>query len=150
MPYEVQKIWDRHHQMKRLAILGLSYRQIANACGVTEVTVRNVLSSPLMKQQLELMQAAADAETIDVNAKIKKMAEKAVTYLDELLSNEDAPTSLRAKIAMDTLDRAGFPKHTSISGQVFHAHLTKEDIDRLKSETVEQVDVIEGECKLIA
>ena len=149
MAYEIQKVWDRHHNMKRLAVLGLSYRQIARACGVSEATVANVLSSPVMKQQLSLMQSAADSEALDVNAKLQKMAEKAVDLLDKALSDEEAPLGLRAKIAMDALDRTGHPKHTAISGAIVHAHLTKDDIDKIKNEAIERLEDIEGDCKLL-
>jgi hypothetical protein len=149
MAYEIQKVWDRHHNMKRLAILGLSNRQIARACGVSEVTVNNVLSSPLMRQQLELMQAAADVETLDVNAKLQRMAEKAVDLLDKAMSDEQAPLGLRAKIAMDALDRSGHPKHTAISGSIVHAHLTKDDIDAIKEEAIKRLDCIDAEYKTL-
>lgn len=152
MSYEIQKIWDRHHKMKRLALLGMSFREIAIECDVTPQTVQNVMSSPLMKKQLELMQAAADTDAIDTYEKIQEMTKKSIKYLEEMMDDIDTPKSLRAKIAMDNLDRAGYPKQTAITGKFVHAHLTAEDINAIKQEAIERGSsvVLNGEFKEVS
>src|SRR5574343_475754 len=47
--YQIQHLWERHHQIKRLAIMGLTHKEIAKELEITPVTVSNVLNSDLMQ-----------------------------------------------------------------------------------------------------
>jgi hypothetical protein len=60
------------------------------------------------------------------------MAAQAAELLQELMNNDEVPISLRAKIAMDNLDRTGYARQVNVSGNLTHTHLSAQDIEDLK------------------
>lgn len=130
--YQIQHLWERHHQIKRLALMGLSHKEIADHVGVTPVTVSNVLNSDIMKNELAKMRSDLDDATIDIMSHIYRGAATGVLLLNDVLEDPEAPISLKAKVAQDMLSRAGFSP--VVKGQIEHRHLTDEDIEQLKLE----------------
>lgn len=154
--YQVKQIWDTHHEILRLLLLGWKSVDIAQHLGMDPVTISIVKNSSVVKQQLRIMQDARDMETIDVAKQIRDLAPRAVEYLEEVLENPDEATRNRLSAAMDLLDRGGYESPKKF--EVAHAFLTKEDIDEIKRRAEESKmiahsvqnpnrdGVIEGEC----
>ena len=78
--YEISHLWENHHKMKRLALTGMSYKDIAVECGVTRETVTLVMNSAIMRRELEVLRTVLDANAIDVGVKLKELNVKAVSY----------------------------------------------------------------------
>lgn len=130
--YQIQHLWERHHQIKRLALMGLRHNEIASAVGVTPVTVSNILNSDLMKAEMLKLRGDLDEVTVNIMAEINRGAARGVMILNDILDTEEAPISLKAKVAQDLLSRAG---HSPVmKAQVEHRHFTDEEIERLKCE----------------
>lgn len=129
-PYQIEQMWEIHHEICRLALLGMHQVDIATHLGIHPVTVSYVLRSPIVKRQLEQLKAVRDLEAIDVSVEIKNLAPKAVRVMDELLDS-DLP-NLKFKAAADILDRAGHAAIKTLRTENIHAHFTSEEIADIK------------------
>jgi multidrug efflux pump subunit AcrB len=129
---QIKHLWEKHHKMLRLTLIGWDQRDIATELGCTVATVRNCVNSALGKRILQEMQAAVDSKTVDVAAKLQEMSRAAAEKLSELMEDPDTPKSLQARIAMDNLDRTGHARQINVKGNFMHGVLTAEDIERLK------------------
>jgi len=133
--YNIQQVWQHHHEIMRLKLLGLKNKRIAEIVGMTPVMVSNIINSPVARIRLDEMQSARDLDTVDVAKKIQTLQVKAVDYLEDVLEDDTAMTSTRVKVAQDLLDRGG---HGAVRRQeILSAHLTSEDIDRIKQRAME-------------
>ena len=130
--YQIQNLWDIHHEIIRLAVLGMKHVDIARDLGITAVTVSTCLNSEVGRRQLALMRGARDADTVDLSIEIRKRAPQAFKLLQEYMENEDFDPKQRIAIAMDTMDRAGFGAPKIIEGRMIHAHLTADEIETIK------------------
>jgi predicted transcriptional regulator len=128
--YQIEQLWDVHHEVVRLALIGMKQVDIASHLGVSPVMVSYTLRSPIVRDQLNNMHSARDIDAIDISKEIKALAPVAVKVLEELLEH-DLP-NIKLKAAQDVLDRAGFAAVKTIQTANIHAHLTKEDIDDIK------------------
>lgn len=131
--YQIQALWDLHHEILRFALLGWKHIEIAKELGVTGATVSNCLNSEIGRRHLELMRNARDAESIDLATEIRNYAPKAFKLLTELMDNDTTATKERIAIAMDNLNRAGYMPPKVIEGHFVHAHLSRQEIDEIKS-----------------
>lgn len=125
--YQVQNIWNVHHRVMQLALLGFKQTDIARMLSVSEVMVSYTLNSELVKKQLTIMRGAADAEVLDLAIEIRKIAPRALERMKELMENSSDNIALSA--AKDILDRAGYgaTKRLDISH-----HITEDDIREIK------------------
>lgn len=131
--WEVSDVWDVHHQIIRRVFLGQKNKEIARALNITPEQVSSVRNSPIVQDQLKELHAQADKNAVDVKARIKGLAEKAITVMEGLLDNEATSDSVKYNAAKDILDRSGNqapPQQTN----VLHAHLTGDDLERLKAQ----------------
>lgn len=132
--WQVSKVWDRHHQIKRLVFLGLTNKEIAERLNCHPQTVSLVRNSTVVKDQLALMHAQADAKSVDIATEIAEFTPIALNLLKQVVEGEgigkDATIALRAREANNFLDRAGFVKKTKI--EAVTAHLTKDEIEEIK------------------
>lgn len=127
--YAIETMWNVHHEIVRLAVMGFKQVDIANQLNISEVTVSYTLNSPIVKRKLDCMHAARDLQAIDVAKQIQALAPKAIEAMEVLLESDVASVKLRA--AVDILDRAGHgavKKEMSLVG-----HLGKEDIEEIKA-----------------
>lgn len=136
--YQVQHLWERHHKMLRLTLLGWLPRDIATEVGCTVNTVTNCVNSALGKRILSEMQAVVDERTVDVATKLQEMSIKAAAKLEELLEDEDTPRSLQARIAMDNLDRTGHARQINVKGQFLHGVVTPDMLEQIKRDAYSQ------------
>ena len=131
--YAVQKIQQTHHEMIRLAALGLHQRDIAQITGRTPQNVHDVLSSPIVQRRLEMLQAQADGATIDVMEALQEDAVRSLELLQEVRDAPDAPIKLRVQVACDLLSRAGYGRVQKVQAAVAHGFLTSEKIEEIKA-----------------
>jgi predicted transcriptional regulator len=135
--YQIQHLWEQHHRMLRLALLGLSYKDIATELGVTPQTVSNTINSSMGQKLLQEMRGAANKEAVDTASRLKEMNAKALEVLTEILEDADKPIALRAKVAMDNLSRTGFAPQINVKGTFEHRHFGPEEIEKIKLFAIE-------------
>ena len=143
--YQIQKLWDIHHEIIRLLLLGWTHKAIADTLGVTSVTVSYTANSELVKRQLEVMRGARDAEALDLSVEIKRFAPEAFETLQVIMRDANTHEKHKIAIAMDALDRAGYAPPKVIEGRFMHAHFTAEEIEEMKKRSKESGQVVEGE-----
>jgi len=132
--FQVQEMWDVHHEIARLASLGLKKTEIAKALSITAATVSYTINSPVVKDRIAILRGSRDAKTVDLAKRIQNFAPIALDLLEDVIkgngAGKNAPIGLRSKEANNWLDRAGFGAVKKVQAQV--AHLTAEDIEEIK------------------
>jgi DNA-binding CsgD family transcriptional regulator len=138
--FEVQEMHELHHEIVRRLLLGQKSSQIAEDLSCSAATVSYVKNSRIVKEKLNLMQGARDAEVIDLSKRIREKAPVALDLLVDIIEGkgeaEGASIHLRAKEANNLLSRAGYPL-TSRSEQLV-AHFTPQEIEDLKKQAYER------------
>jgi len=140
--WQVTEIQNRHHQIKDLLFLGYSNEEICATLNCSPHLVSTVKNSPIIKDQLALMHAAAEGEIIDINKQIKNLVPKVLLGLSEIinsgsLDNEPVSQRLRVKEFNNLLDRYMGKPTQNIKTQNINLHFTKEELDEMKMRAVE-------------
>jgi len=133
--YVIQTMWDTHREILRLAVTGMQGVDIADTLGITAAMVSYTLNSPIAKREIELLRAARDLDAVDVAKRIQEVAPIALKVLEDLLI--DGMEGTRFKTATDILDRAGHAAVRTLRTESVSMHLTREDIDDIKSRAKE-------------
>lgn len=128
--YQIGQMWDIHHEICRLAVIGMKSIDIAGHLNVTPAMVSYVLNSDIVKRQLSHLHAVRDLDSIDVAKEIQELTPRAIKKLDTLLDCGD--TKIESKVAMDILDRAGYAAVKTLRTSNIHAHFTKDELDDIK------------------
>jgi DNA-binding CsgD family transcriptional regulator len=130
--YEIKQLWQRQHEIIRMALIGMDNKDIARALGITKESVSMTLNSQIVKEKLSLMRAVRDAETIDVAQEITKLYRPALQVYEDILAGEQISMNLKKQVADTVLmDIGGHKAPTKIQGNFAHAHLSREDIAEL-------------------
>jgi len=136
--FEVSKLWDTHHEIIRRLLLGQKSSEIAADLDVSRAMVSYVKNSKIVKEKLELMRGARDAETVDLAKEIRERAPVALKLLSKVIEGEiDAPITTRAREANNWLDRAGYGAVKTVQAQHVHAHFSTDEIEAIKRRAVE-------------
>ena len=128
--YQVEQMWDVHHEITRMALMGMKHVEIAETLGINPVTVSYTLRSPIVMRQLEQMRAVRDLGAVDIAKEIAALAPKAVRVLGELLDSD--VQNIRKSSADSILDRAGHAAVQRIKQDVTVTHFTPREIDDIK------------------
>jgi hypothetical protein len=133
--FEVQTLWNSHHEIVRLALLGMKSSDIARHLKVSEAMVSYTLNSEIVKEKLALMRGARDAKTIDIARDILELAPMAVKIYEKLLQegNNGPPTALHKATADRVIDCAGFGPVQKIDARHLHGHFSLEELEALKT-----------------
>jgi len=139
--FEVDHMWEVHHEIVRRRLLGQKVVNIARDLGVSETMVSYTLNSPVVRDKLDVMKGARDAETLDLAKRIRENAPKSLKLLEEIIEGEVDGTTvgvgLRAREANTMLARAGYGPITNVKGAIAHAHFSGEDIKEIKKRAIE-------------
>jgi len=128
--WEVSDMWDVHHQVKRRIFLGHKNTDIAIALKITKEQVSSIRNSPVVQEQLKLMQNKADDEVISIKEEVSKLAPRAVEVLETILNDVNCPANVRLSAAKDTLDRSGNAAPQQVNH--LHGHFTADDLAQIK------------------
>ena len=128
--YHIEQMWEIHHEICRLNLIGMRPVDIARHLGVSPVMVSYTLRSPIVQQQMKNMSAARDVDAVDVAAEIKALAPHAVEILKELL--DDPLPNIKLKAVQDVLDRAGHAAVRTIKTENTHTFFTPQEIAEIK------------------
>ena len=151
--YQIQHMWDKHHEIKRLTLLGMKAVDVAKHLGCTQENICAITGSELFKREMQVVRAARDCASIDVARAIQSVGPKCLGLLTAVLTNdvealgETIPVSLRAHVAQDLLDRHGkTAKVKHIDGDIRLTHEVGESvIDRIK----ERARAIQAEFEVV-
>lgn len=132
--FEVQKIWNITHEIMRLHVLGLKNVEIADRLGITAATVSNAVNSSLVKRQVAIMQAARDANTVDIAKRVAELAPKALQVMEDILDSDVETGAVRLRAATEILNRNidTAPVRRTESHNVYDHYLRGKHIDEVK------------------
>jgi DNA-binding CsgD family transcriptional regulator len=133
--HDISKLWQRSHEILRLAFLGYKHKEIALQLGISPITVTNTVNSSLGKDKLNLMRGAKDAETIDVALKVQELLPKAMQVYEDILTGNLADLKLKKQTAdVIVKDLGGHAAPQRIEGKFGHIHaiLTPEELNNVK------------------
>jgi len=141
--YEVVELREGTKEIIRRILLGETNVSIAQQMDMSPQQVSNIRNSQLVQDQLEILEAARDASSLDVSQQIQKVAPKALAILTstvDLVNKKLADDPLYSanvtelNTARDLLDRAGhgvIRKNINVSQ---NAHLNDDELDKIKRE----------------
>lgn len=138
--YNIQKLWDVHHEILRLTLLGLKSVDIATMLGVTPAMVSYTQNSTIAKRQLAVMRGARDANAVDVAKKIQELQPAAVQKLSELMESETEAISLKA--AMTLLDRGGNAPVQRVQADHRHLSFTIQELQEIKDRARKTMPIV--------
>ena len=140
--HEPKRLWDRHHQIIRLIVMGLQNKEIAEYCNCSPQLVSNIRNSQAAQGRIQELRDNLDNQVLSIQEKIKEGAEKAIDLVLKAMNEgeiDDVPVSVsqRISIAQNLLDRAGHGATQKGQVQHLHAHLTSTDIEGIKKRALE-------------
>ena len=100
--YDVKQLWQRSHEILRLALMIPKHKEIARILGVSEATVSNTLNSELGRKKLSKMRLARDNETVDVAKRVAELLPKAIDTYEKILDGDPTITKMMKETA-DTI-----------------------------------------------
>lgn len=134
-------LWERQREIARRLLIGDRQCDIARDLNMTPGRMSVICNSPIFKKYLSSLSVRREEKAIDIGEKIKEGATLGVELLVNSLKDEKIHTSLKAKIAMDFLDREGHGKVSTVKSEVTHV-LTAgkiEELKRLRSERLKSI-----------
>ena len=149
MSNQIQKMWGKHHEIKRLLLLGLNYTEIAKQVLMTPAGVRNVAESEVFLQQFNALVSARDSAAIDVSVCLKEDQGTNLTLLQNIRDDDTSPKSLRAKIATDLLEKSGVVASRKVDIDIQDSRLTPAQIDEIRNSANEAKKLAFGGLAII-
>ena len=115
----VTYLWERHKEIARLILCGKKPIEICRDLGYTPTWMSVVMNSPVFVQYLASLRERTEEDVVDVRKRLSQGAERGVMQLLNILSDDhrdskEASLGLKSKVAMDFLDRAGYPKVSKV------------------------------------
>ncbi len=140
--YNIVRLWGQQKEILRLVASGLyKNTEVADMIGVTPQTVSNIINSALGKQTLDLLQGAADSDTVDLMVKIRSLAPLALAVQENILTDDATHPRLKNDISNKVLDRAGYMPISKNLNLNLNAGVTAEDLEAIKKRAAELNEV---------
>lgn len=135
--WQIAEMWDNHHEIARLIVLGMNNQQIAEKLSCNPQTVSNVRNSPVVKDKIALLQAARDCDCVELSAEIAEMGPIALKRIREALETgqvlgKEVNAATLLKEANNVIDRVEGKAVQRIESKNLNATLTLEDIESIK------------------
>lgn len=110
----LQRVKSKHRDIMRRLIAGESQREIANDIGMTEGRLSIIVNSPLFASELEKMEEQVAEQLIknasNLRIRYAEHAEEALDVQLDIMRDEMASASVRADVAGQIQDRAGYSR----------------------------------------
>lgn len=131
--YNIKQLWQRNHEILRLALIIPKHKEIARLLGITEATVSNTLNSELGRKKLSLLRQKRDDETYDVLEEVAKLLPKAIETYENILNGDPGTTKMMKETADTlTMDIGGYRAPTKTQSASAHVFMTPDDIADFK------------------
>lgn len=140
--WQIAEMWDNHHEIARLIVLGMTNKEVAEKLGCTPQTVSNVRNSPVVQDKISLLQAARDCDCVELSAEIAEMGPIALKRIREALETgqvlgKEVNAATLLKEANNVIDRVEGKAVQRIESKNLNATLTLEDIESIKQRAEE-------------
>ena len=137
--WQVAQLWDNHKEVARRLALGQKNVTIAAAVGMSPMAISNIKNSPVTQEYVANLQGARNSATVDILENIREMAPKALKLLDDIIQGKESEASpaLRANVAKDILDRAGYSAVKNLNVRSIHAVVSPADLEAIKKRALE-------------
>ena len=131
--HDIKQLWQRSHEILRLATLGYKYTEIAKLLNITPATVSSTLNSELGKNKISRLRQKRDNETCDVMKEVARLLPKAIETYEKILDGDQNVTKMMKETA-DTIsmDIGGYRAPTKTQSSSAHVYMTPEDIADFK------------------
>ena len=106
--YQLKKMKAVHRRIAEHAALGLPDKDIATLVGVSPKTVSYTRNSKVVQDYMDILEKAAQGQTVDTLTELRELAPFAARTLEVLMLNPNTDDKIRASVAQDLLDRAGY------------------------------------------
>ena len=129
--HDIKQLWQRSHEILRLALIMPKHKEIARTLGISEATVSNTLNSELGRKKLSKLRLARDNETIDVARRVAELLPKAIDTYEKILDGDPTVTKMMKETA-DTIsmDLGGF--RTPTKTQTANLYMTPDELVKFK------------------
>ena len=130
--YDIKQLWQRNHEILRMALIGMKPKDIAERLDITTQTVSNTLNSELGRQKLSFLRQKRDETVIEISEEVSRLLPKAIKIYEDIM--DGSVTSKLMKETADTLvmDIAGHRAPTKVQSESAHLHMTPKDLEELK------------------
>lgn len=136
--YNIKQLWQRTHEILRLALAGHKGTDIAKILNVHPQTVSNTLNSDLGEAKLSEMRLARDQDTLDILKEIDNiLLPKALKVYNRILDNETPESLGEKKLQKETadtlvMDIRGHRAPSKVQGEFAHAHASVSELEEIK------------------
>lgn len=146
--WQVTELQELHHAIKRMIFLGAKNIDIADTLNCSPGLISSVRNSPIIKDELALMNASADTEVITLQTRVSKLAPKALENIEECINkgtvnNDPVDVKLILAECNKVIDRDMGKPSQNITSQNTHLHFTPEDLDRIKTDAMKNCTVVD-------
>lgn len=148
--WQVGQLWELHHEVIRMLMLGMKQCDIATKLGISDCQVSKIKNSQVVQDRMALMRAARDVDTVQISRDILNTAPSALKLLKNIIDGDGVGTQatigLRAKVAENMLDRAGFGATKKIQTDNAVTFYDGDAIERLKQRAqipVQEAEIVE-------
>ena len=147
--YRVTKLWEQHHEVLRMLVVGMKPKVISAITGLTEEFISNLRNSPIAIRQLEILGVGRDAETVEAAAVIARVQPRAAKLLEQVIDGT-LPAAVRERIgtAQDMLSRGGNSPIQRVKSEIQHG-LTEQTLNEIKQRRLEAKVAMEADFVIV-
>lgn len=131
--HTIKHMWEIHHTIARYLVAGMKSPEIAELLGVSTQMISNFRNSPVGQSHLATLKAEADANSLDLRARIKEVAPYAIDVLTKVMLDDETSSAVKIRAAADILDRDGTVSR-KIESKSIVAHLTGDQLKKIKDD----------------
>ena len=142
--YELENLWNKHHEVLRRAALGHSNKAIARDVGLSERAISYTLNSEIGRAKLAELQNGRDETVKTIREGIRETLPEALQVVREIMISQREKTkdSDRLKAALELMDRGGIVTKRVEDINVTKVHFDGADIERLKRVAKENGQIV--------
>jgi DNA-binding CsgD family transcriptional regulator len=126
------ELYDRHHQVVRMIVLGMKNTEIAESLNITPMSVSQIRTSPLIRMQIRKLHAEADEQTVDVRKEINAYAPKCLEIIQDILEDENVSANVRLSGAFKCLGLGGIVEPKNINVRALHGVVDANTLSMIK------------------
>lgn len=132
--HDIKQLWQRNHEILRMALFTSKHKDIAKSLGISEATVSNTLNSELGMRKLSALREERDQDTMDAAKRAAELIPKAMETYNQILEGNPSVTKMMKETA-DTIvmDIGGYRAPTRTQSESAHVHMTPQDLVDFKS-----------------
>ena len=128
--YDIKQLWQRNHEILRMALIGMKAPQIADILMIHPQTVSNTINSELGRKKLSVMRSDRDEGIIDAAKEAAKMHPQCMKVYNDILNGV-----CKSKLMKDTADTLVMDiggHRAALKTESAALHLTLSDIEDFK------------------